>query len=53
MEPVKFGFEKVTKNTIRYAEQAEEGKPPAIGTIYIQKWALGTNPPAEITVTIE
>ena len=53
MEPVKFAFEKVTKNTIRYTEQPEEGKPPAIGTIYIQKWVLGANPPAEITVTIE
>ena len=53
MDKIKFGFEKVTKNTIRYAEQPAEGAPPAIGTLYIQKWALGANPPAEITVTIE
>ena len=53
MEPVKFSFEKVTKNTIRYAEQEVEGKPKVIGTLYIQKWALGANPPAEITVTVQ
>lgn len=46
-----FELEKETKNTIRYAEVAE-GQPPAIGTIYIQKWALkGT--PKKVTLTLE
>jgi hypothetical protein len=41
-----FTFEKETKNTIRYQEQTD-GKPPAIGSLYVQKWALG-NPVPEI-----
>ncbi len=42
-----FELEKETKNTIRYTEKAETGKPPAVGTIYIQKvGATGTDAPA-------
>ena len=48
-----FSLEKETKNTIRYTEKPEAGKPPAIGTIYIQKWALPEPTPASITVTID
>ncbi len=48
-----FELEKETKNTIRYAEKPEAGKPPAIGTIYIQKWALPAPTPQSITVTVE
>ena len=48
-----FELEKETKNTMRYTEQPEAGKPPAIGTIYIQKWALPEPTPQSITVTIE
>ena len=48
-----FELEKETKNTIRYTEKAESGKPPAIGTIYIQKWALPEPTPQSITVTVE
>ena len=53
MEPqtITFTLERETKNTIRYAE-ASNGKPPAIGTLYVQKWLLGNNPPPKITVTI-
>ena len=43
--------ERETKNTVRYQEQTD-GKPPAIGTLYVQKWALGQDPPQKITVTI-
>ena len=52
---IKAGFEleKETKNTIRYAEKPEAGKPPAIGTIYIQKWALPEPTPKSITVTVD
>ena len=48
-----FELEKETKNTIRYTEKPETGKPPAIGTIYVQKWALPEPTPASITVTID
>jgi len=46
---LKFKVEKETKNTFRYAE-VSEGKPPVLGTIYIQKWL---SPPEKLTVTIE
>jgi hypothetical protein len=48
-----FELEKETKNTIRYTEKPGAGKPPAIGTIYIQKWALPEPTPHTITVTVE
>ncbi len=47
-----FEVEKETKNTIRY-EEITEGVPPKIKTLYIQKWALGKNPPKKIKITIE
>ena len=55
MEPqtLTFTIEKETKNTIRYQEQTVAGKPPVIGTLYLQKWAVGEDPPQKITVTIE
>ena len=46
-----FTFEKETKNTYRYQVELE-GKPPAITTLYIMKWALGTKPPVRIKVTV-
>ena len=46
-----FTLERETKNTIRYAEDAS-GKPPAIGTLYVQKWLLGNEPPKNLIVTI-
>lgn len=46
-----FTLERETKNTIRYAEDAS-GKPPAIGTLYVQKWLLGNEPPKQLVVTI-
>jgi|MudIll2142460700_1097286.scaffolds.fasta_scaffold132625_2 hypothetical protein len=33
---VKFEREKETRNTIKYHEVAEQGKPPIIGTLYVQ-----------------
>ena len=47
-----FRIEKATKNTIRY-EEVTDGLPPVVKNIYIQKWALGENPPERIRVTIE
>lgn len=49
---LQFRFEKETKNTIRYAE-VTEGQPPVIGSLYIQKWFLGTPVPQQIEVTIK
>ena len=46
-----FTMERETKNTVRYQEQTE-GKPPAIGALYVQKWALGETLPQTITVTV-
>jgi hypothetical protein len=46
-----FTMERTTKNTIRYQEDAD-GKPPATGTLYVQKWLLGKEPPKRLTVTI-
>ena len=46
-----FSLERETKNTIRYAEQTD-GNPPAVGTIYVQKWAIGDDPPKTLTVTV-
>ena len=53
MEPqeITFKLERETKNTIRYAEDVN-GKPPAIGTLYVQKWLLGNEPPMNLMVTI-
>ena len=50
---VVFEFEKVTKNTVKYAERPKPGEPARIGTLYVQKWALGSdNPPRQLVVTI-
>lgn len=53
MITARFELEKETKNTIRYSEKPDAGKPPAIGTLYIQKWALPDPTPQNITVSIE
>ena len=50
-QTLNFTLERETKNTIRYQEDAS-GKPPAIGTLYVQKWLLGNAPPKTLTVTI-
>ena len=45
-----FKQDRETKNTMRYQEQPEKGKPPIIGTLYVQKYL---DPPTTLTVTIE
>ncbi len=47
-----FVTERETKNTVRFQEEAS-GKPPVIGTLYVQRWALGEPLPRRLTVTIE
>lgn len=46
-----FEMDKETKNTIRYAA-VTEGTPPAIETVYVQKWAL-KGVPKKIKLTLE
>jgi hypothetical protein len=52
---ISFTFEKETKGTIRYAEDAPaDGSRPAIGTLYITKRALeALNTPKALLVTVE
>ena len=47
-----FIFERETKNTIRYTEDPAED-PPVIGVLYVQKWALGPDPPVSLLVTVQ
>jgi hypothetical protein len=44
-----FKLERTTKNTYRYAEQSGI---PEIGTIYIQKFALGAEPPENLQISV-
>ena len=48
---VKFEFEKQTKNSIRYKEVPEDGMPPVIGSIYVQKWFAGNSKQIELVIT--
>ena len=51
---IKFELEKVNKNSVRYKELPEDGLPPVIGSIYVQKWFAGKNEKIEVTIkTIE
>ena len=51
-----FTVERDTKNTRRYSEDMSD-RPPVIGTIYVQQWALnqlaGGNLPERVRVTVE
>jgi hypothetical protein len=49
---ITFTLEKETKNTYRYQEELS-GEPPAIGTLYVQKWVLGQQAPQRIRLTLE
>jgi hypothetical protein len=48
---VKFEFEQTNKNSIRYKEVPEDGMPPVIGSIYVQKWFAGDSKNIEISIT--
>ena len=52
-----FTYEKETKNTIRYKEElgdmAHSSRDIAVGTLYVQKEALGEPAPQRLRVTIE
>lgn len=47
---VKLTIDKETKNTIRFEEKTEDGKPPVIGTMYIPKWVVGDTKEIEVTI---
>lgn len=48
---VTFSKEKETKNTVKFNEDAVEGQAPVIGTLYVQKWAVGDATTITVTVT--
>lgn len=54
---LRFTYEKETKNTIRYqeelGEEAHSSRDIAVGSLYIQKEALGEPVPQRLKVTIE
>ena len=49
---VKLEFERATKRTFRFKEQAPEGE-EVIGTLYVQKRVFDGKEPQNIQVTIE
>lgn len=50
-QTVKFAREKETKNTVKFEEVVEKGKPPVVGSLYVQKWFAGDA--SELTVTLD
>jgi len=50
-QQLRFSIERETKNTVRYQEESQ-GKPPVIGTLYVQKWALGIDVPTTLVLTL-
>jgi len=50
VKTIKFEFEKHNKNSVRYKEIPEEGTPPIVGSIYVQKWFAGDSKNIEITI---
>ena len=49
--PIQFRKLRDTKNTVRFEEETPAGKPPIIGTIYVQKWFAGDSD--KLTITIQ
>lgn len=45
-----FAFEKETKNSVRFKEVPEPGKPPVVGSLYVQKWFVGDSKTLEVTI---
>ena len=50
---VKFEFEKETKNSVRYKEVPEQGKPPIVGSLYVQKWFAGNAKSLQLTIELD
>ena len=47
---IKFEVEKTNKNSVRYKEIPQEGMPPILGSIHVQKWFAGNSNQIEITI---
>lgn len=47
---ITFTKEKETKNCIRFQEDTIQGQPPKIGSLYVQKWAVGDTMKLKVTV---
>jgi hypothetical protein len=50
---INFVWEKETKNTVRFTEKTEKGKPPLIGTLYVQKWAVGDAKTVSVVLSVQ
>jgi hypothetical protein len=50
---VSFTKEKDTKNTVRFTEDAIQGEPPIVGTLYVQKWFVGDASKLKVTVEVD
>ena len=49
---VEFTKERETKNTVRFMESEVPDQPPVIGTLYIQKWAIGDAEILSVTIKV-
>ena len=49
---VKFKKLKETKNTVRFEEETEDGQPPVIGPLYIQKWFVKDRDQVRISIDL-
>jgi hypothetical protein len=49
---LEFEFEKATKNTIKFEEKPSAGKPPIVGSLYVQKWAAGHAETVKVTLEV-
>ena len=47
---LKFVREKTTKNTVKFEEKPEAGTPHVVGSLYVQKWAVGEATEVEVTL---
>lgn len=52
-ESIRFEFEKETKNSVRYKEVPEQGKPPIVGSLYVQKWFAGNAKSIRVSIEVE
>jgi hypothetical protein len=50
---INFEIEKHNKNSIRYKEVPENGMPPVLGSIYVQKWFACGSKNIEVTIKIK
>ena len=47
---INFEKEKDTKNTVKFSEKPDAGKPAVIGTLYLQKWFIGDTEKVSVTI---